>query len=79
MFSICLQCNSESSFFRFGGIVVIRHFTVASAELISNPESFVSILNTEIRGITSDLNLIVNNFLYINTQELFSLNRRLTF
>lgn len=40
------QCKSASSFFRLGGIVVIRHFTLASAELISNPESLVSIVNT---------------------------------
>lgn len=40
------QCKSASSFFRLGGIVVMRHFTLASAELISNPESLVSIVNT---------------------------------
>ena len=47
---IDLQCNSPSSFFRLGGIVVIRHFTVASAELISNPDSLVNMLNTENAG-----------------------------
>ncbi len=32
-----LQWRSGSSFLRFGGMVVMRTFTVASAELISNP------------------------------------------
>ena len=46
--SMCvLQCSSGSSFLRFGGTVVIRIFTVASAELISKPVSLVSIESTE--------------------------------
>ena len=36
-----LTVELGSSFFRFGGIVVIRHFTVPSDALISNPMSFV--------------------------------------
>ena len=42
-----LRCNSGSSFLRFGGIVVMRHLTLASAELISKPESLVSMVRTE--------------------------------
>lgn len=45
--TVCyLRCNSGSSFFRLGGMVVMRHLTVASEELISNPVSLVSMVNT---------------------------------
>lgn len=44
---VFLQCSSGSSFLRLGGTVVIRIFTVASAELISKPVSLVSMDSTE--------------------------------
>ena len=44
-----LQCRSGSNFFRFGGIVVMRHLTVASGEPTSNPVSLVNIDNTAIK------------------------------
>lgn len=42
-----LRCSSGSSLRRLGGTVVMRIFTVASAELISKPVSLVSIVSTE--------------------------------
>lgn len=42
-----LQWSSGSSLRRLGGTVVMRIFTVASAELISNPVSLVSIDSTK--------------------------------
>jgi len=42
-----IQCNSGSNLRRLGGTVVMRIFTVASAELISNPVSLVSMESTE--------------------------------
>lgn len=41
-----LRCSSGSSLRRLGGTVVIRIFTVASAELISKPVSLVSMVKT---------------------------------
>lgn len=41
-----LRCSSGSSLRRLGGTVVIRIFTVASAELISKPVSLVSMVRT---------------------------------
>ncbi|KAL2300459.1 hypothetical protein Nmel_010100 [Mimus melanotis] len=43
----CSRCSSGSSLRRLGGTVVIRIFTVASAELISKPVSLVSMVSTE--------------------------------
>lgn len=42
-----LRCSSGSSLRRLGGTVVMRIFTVASAELISKPVSLVSMVSTE--------------------------------
>lgn len=44
------RCSSGSSLRRLGGTVVMRIFTVASAELISNPVSLVSMVRTAGRG-----------------------------
>lgn len=40
------RCSSGSSLRRLGGTVVMRIFTVASAELISKPVSLVSMVRT---------------------------------
>lgn len=46
------QCSSGSSLRRLGGTVVMRIFTVASAELISKPVSLVNMDSTERRSQT---------------------------
>lgn len=47
LFECDLQWSSGSSLRRLGGTVVMRIFTVASAELISKPVSLVSMDSTE--------------------------------